>query len=350
MTLVGSTVGVVLSIGFGLAMVPLRSHLSIATAALVLVVPVVAAVMIGGFRAGMVSVVAGFLVYDLGFVPPYGTLTVGSTQDWVALGVYAVVMLLVAQVVSRLREARGRGPADGRPRPGASSSCPSSWWRTAPSEDLLETIVSAVRHRVRGPGCGPPGSRRTVAWPIAASAGETLSPGPAPPARPSIRSSGQPADTWPGPPGSSSDGGLDCVGPSSRHAGHAGLAGLRGRPGPAPHLRQSRCPGRSNGPSCEDRRSVRNCWRRSTACGTPLVGAVSHDLRTPLATMKVASVDAACIPPYPLSDADTYELHGLIDVETDRLTRLVTSLLDMTRFEAGVLEVPARPDSRSSTW
>ena len=48
------------------------------------------------------SVAAGFLVYDFVFIPPYYTLTVGAAQNWVALGVYAVVMLLVAQVVARL--------------------------------------------------------------------------------------------------------------------------------------------------------------------------------------------------------------------------------------------------------
>ena len=76
-----------------------------------------------------------------------------------------------------------------------------------------------------------------------------------------------------------------------------------------------------------------------------LVGAVSHDLRTPLATMKVAS-STLLHPAYPLSDGDTHELHGLIDVETDRLTRLVTSLLDMTRIDAGVLEVRRGPACR----
>jgi two-component system sensor histidine kinase KdpD len=73
-----------------------------------------------------------------------------------------------------------------------------------------------------------------------------------------------------------------------------------------------------------------------------LMGAVSHDLRTPLATMKVAAStlhDSAVS----LSEADMHELHGLIEVETDHLTRLVTSLLDMTRFEAGVLEVQRCP-------
>src|ERR1039457_6073703 len=89
-------------------MAPFRSHLSIATAALVLVVPVVIGVVLGGFVAGAVAAIAGFFVYDLVFIPPYGTLTVGAAENWVALGVYVVVMLLVARVVSRLDEARSQ--------------------------------------------------------------------------------------------------------------------------------------------------------------------------------------------------------------------------------------------------
>ncbi|MHB8595145.1 MAG: DUF4118 domain-containing protein, partial [Acidimicrobiales bacterium] len=87
-------------------LLPLRGHLSVATIALVLVVPVVTGVVAGGFGAGVVAVVAGFLVYDILFIPPYGTLTVGRSQNWVALGVYAVVMLLVARVVAELDSAR----------------------------------------------------------------------------------------------------------------------------------------------------------------------------------------------------------------------------------------------------
>jgi two-component system sensor histidine kinase KdpD len=58
--------------------------------------------------------------------------------------------------------------------------------------------------------------------------------------------------------------------------------------------------------------------------------------------MKVAS-SALVDPSITLSAEDADELHGLIDVETDRLTRLVTSLLDMTRIDAGVLEVRRVP-------
>jgi two-component system sensor histidine kinase KdpD len=67
-----------------------------------------------------------------------------------------------------------------------------------------------------------------------------------------------------------------------------------------------------------------------------LLGAVSHDLRTPLATIKVASSTLANRGDL-LSSADSHLLHQLIEIESDRLTRLVTNLLDMTRIEAGVL-------------
>jgi two-component system sensor histidine kinase KdpD len=73
-----------------------------------------------------------------------------------------------------------------------------------------------------------------------------------------------------------------------------------------------------------------------------LMGAISHDLRTPLATIKVASstlVSRANV----ISPCDTYELHHLIEIEADRLTRLVTNLLDMTRIEAGVFSVHRSP-------
>ena len=90
------------------AMLPLRSHLSIATTALVLVVPVVVGVVIGGFIAGALSVIAGFLVYDFFFIPPYLTLWVGAPQNWAALGVYVVVMLPVARVVAGMNAARAK--------------------------------------------------------------------------------------------------------------------------------------------------------------------------------------------------------------------------------------------------
>src|ERR1700722_15835310 len=89
-------------------MLPLRDHLSIATTALVLVVPVVIGVVIGGFAVGVLGVIAGFLVYDFFFIPPYLTLWVGRSENWAALAVYVAVMLPVARTVAGLNAARAR--------------------------------------------------------------------------------------------------------------------------------------------------------------------------------------------------------------------------------------------------
>ncbi len=55
--------------------------------------------------------VAGFLVYDFFFIPPYLTLWVGAPQNWAALGVYVAVMLPVARVVAGMNTARARVPS-----------------------------------------------------------------------------------------------------------------------------------------------------------------------------------------------------------------------------------------------
>ncbi len=87
-------------------MLPFRAHLSIAIPALAFVLPAVIGVVIGGFIPGVVGALAGFLVYDWFFLPPYNTFTVRFPSNWFALAVYAVVVLIVAQVVAKLRSAR----------------------------------------------------------------------------------------------------------------------------------------------------------------------------------------------------------------------------------------------------
>ncbi|MFZ0173802.1 MAG: DUF4118 domain-containing protein, partial [Acidimicrobiales bacterium] len=125
-------------------MFALRSHLSDATVALVLVVPVIIGVVIGGTRAGVVAVVVGFAVYDLVFIPPYYTLRVGSMRNWLALVVYIAVVFLVARVVGRLRiaedDARSR-QADAQRLLELSELLIEN--RSLP--DLLPLVVSIVR-------------------------------------------------------------------------------------------------------------------------------------------------------------------------------------------------------------
>lgn len=77
---------------------------------------------------------------------------------------------------------------------------------------------------------------------------------------------------------------------------------------------------------------------------TALLRAVSHDLRTPLASMK-ASVTSLMQDDVAWSAADTRTFLETIDTEADRLDRLVGELLDMGRIEAGAVEVALTPVS-----
>jgi two-component system sensor histidine kinase KdpD len=69
-----------------------------------------------------------------------------------------------------------------------------------------------------------------------------------------------------------------------------------------------------------------------------LMGAASHDLRTPLASIKTAVSSLRQVDAH-LAPEDRAELLELIELQSDRLARLVTNLLDMTRIEAGSLEL-----------
>ena len=67
-----------------------------------------------------------------------------------------------------------------------------------------------------------------------------------------------------------------------------------------------------------------------------LLSAVSHDLRTPLGSIK-ASVSSLIDDDVTWDDAVRREFLTAIDEETDRLTRLVSNLLDLSRIEGGAL-------------
>ena len=75
---------------------------------------------------------------------------------------------------------------------------------------------------------------------------------------------------------------------------------------------------------------------------TELLSTVSHELRTPLGSIKgyattLLEHEAA------LSREETREFLEIIDGESDRLDELIRNLLDMSRLEAGVLQIDREP-------
>src|SRR5215470_2544077 len=315
------------------AMLPLRGSLSIATMALILIVPVVTGVAVGGFRAGVLSAIAGFLVYDFFFIPPYQTLSVGAPQYWAALGVYVVVMLQVARVVAGMNAARSKERRQGTELREL-FAVSGLLLEDKPLEELLPAIVTTLAEVF--------GARQVALLlpkagnlEVAASAGEPLSPEqrrrvlPPPGELGSVGvQSGEHSDLL-----------LLALTASGRPVGLLALSGQ-----PVGHSEREPLLLFAN----QIALAVERAQLREQALATrltqemaqlarTLVAAVAHDLRAPLASVKASSSTLAD-PGLELTAEARQDLARLIDVQADRLADLVANLLDMSRIQAGVLE------------
>ncbi len=315
------------------ALLPVRSEVSIATTALVMVIPVIIGVVAGGFVAGTLSVAAGFLVYDFFFIPPYLTLSVGAPQNWVALGVYAVVMLLVSRVVAGMNAARADARRQGhelRELFGLSHLLVED----KPLEVLLSVVVTTVAD-VFGAGqvalflpqdhglevvasSGPPLSQAQLRRVLPEQGGlATLDPGPL--EREGLLvlalvAAGRPVGL------------LVVSGDAASHHEREPLLLFANHTALAIERVQLR-----------DQALQARLAEEVARLAKTLVGAVSHDLRGPLARIKASSST--------LADGDlaidpehTRRLAALVDAQADRLADLVQNLLDMSRIQAGVLQ------------
>ncbi len=348
-----TVLGIVVTLaGLGLLLailLPFRSHLSVALPALVFVLPALVGTVIGGFWPGAVGVVAGFLAFDFFFLPPYDALTVRSPQNWIALFVYVAVVLVVAQVVTQLQRAR----VDALRREEESGRLYEL------SQALIgDLTLSQLRTHIVGSVQGVFAPRWTAL---------VLPATPDLPERAPVPMPGEMLDVaaTAGLPLSAEDVASVTVG-----SGHAVSLGLEIGPEPhrvsvalavshrpvgmlvlddvrlAEHDRSLLGTFANQAALALDRAQLReqalrarlleevDRWRRA------LMGAASHDLRTPLASIKTAvsslrQPDAAAR----LAPGDRAELLELIELQSDRLSRLVTNLLDLTRIEAGALEL-----------
>jgi K+-sensing histidine kinase KdpD len=98
--------GVGLVAGLSAAMVPLRGDITRASPALVLVIPIVLAGLVGGRLAAVVTAAGAALAFNFAFIPPYWTLEIHTPDDIVALAVFGFVALVVGTLVAREGERR----------------------------------------------------------------------------------------------------------------------------------------------------------------------------------------------------------------------------------------------------
>lgn len=78
------------------ALLPFRGTLNLVTHALVLLLSVVASALLGGLVAGLVAAVWATVLLNFLFIPPFHTFRVTDPNNLVALGVFALVAVLVS--------------------------------------------------------------------------------------------------------------------------------------------------------------------------------------------------------------------------------------------------------------
>ena len=310
-----------------------RSSISVATAALLLVIPVVLGVVVGGFGVGLVGILLGFFIYDFIFIPPYYTLSVGQTQNWIALGVYVIVVVLVSRVVSNFREA-SYFAVEREKHARKLFELSKLLLGEQELSELLHNIATSVQSTfqfdavlllLQGSG----------KLDVGASAGRLMSQEEL---GQLIPEAGLPARLL----GTAGDGSPSLFSTALTVAGKpVGLLVMKGGSNQTPDTQLLSTFANHAALAIEYAQLRQQAvqthlleetdrWRRA------LLSSVSHDLRTPLASIKAAASG--------LSDSSLYldpiqkeELLETISAETDRLSRLVVNLLDMTRIEAGVL-------------
>jgi two-component system sensor histidine kinase KdpD len=110
----GCALGAALVVVVAAALVPFRDQLTRAGPALALVLPVVAAGLVGGRIAALVTAVFAATAFNLAFIPPYWTFEIDVANDILALVVFVLVGLAVGTAVAR--EADRRRTAEERAR------------------------------------------------------------------------------------------------------------------------------------------------------------------------------------------------------------------------------------------
>jgi two-component system sensor histidine kinase KdpD len=306
------------------ALLAVRPDVSKTNVVLSFLLVVVAAAAAGGLGPGTAAALLGFLAFDFLFLPPYRTFVVSDRQDYVSLGVYLGIAMVVSYLVGAL-ERRRRQAERGEQETRRLYELSSSLVAHGSLEDTLNSVVHTVRSLFDLAGVAivlPEGDRLR----IAASDGE-VSKALATNLTAQVRASGtgdlQPGQalTVPLRAGAEPVGALVVVagGPGSPVFGEAErrvLATFANQAALA--LDQGRQ---------EEQRARTRALEETDRLRTALLNSVSHDLRTPLASIK-ASVSSLLDSEVRWREEERREFLTTIDQEADRLNRLVHNLLD----------------------
>jgi two-component system sensor histidine kinase KdpD len=314
-------------VGFPLltvALTDIGSHADLSTALSTYLVLVVAVAATGGVWPAALAAIAGFLLSNYYFAPPVHTFTISDARDILAL----VMFLVVAGVVSVLVDLSARTTATAiQARADARMLARVAGRMVAPEGNplpaLLEELVVAFRLDAAAV-LRSDGER----VPLRASSGADHSPdGP----WSTVASAGNQPPRDPG--------GASVVLPLTDRE----LLVLRG-PGLTAEDRDilaaftAQLSTALESDRLHAEAAEADSLARANQLRSALLAAVSHDLRTPLASIKAAS-SSLLSEQLAFGPEETRILLQTIDDESDRLNSLVENLLDMSRLQTGSMDV-----------
>ena len=349
------------------AMYAVRAHLNQADIALAYLLVVQGGSARGGRPLGLSLAGVAFVLFDVLFLPPYGTFTIEDPLNWLVLASFLVTSIVAAQLLYRAQAeaavARERAAEVDR-----LAALGAETLNVGRAEEALTAIVSVIRSTLRVDDCRVYLVDPATGLPRLASAapaiGEEL-----PPAATDRRTTedardeelvawvaanGRPASE--GPFGTTLLEAEGAAGPSVfSTASLALLRPLRVRDHTVGVLRIARTAGLTLAPAqlrvldalsyyaalgaervrlgaeAERAAALQEAHRAKDA----VLASVSHDLRTPLTTIKALAHEIA-------EQGDDRAM--VIEEEADRLNAFVAKLLDLSRVTSGAAATDVQPN------
>jgi two-component system, OmpR family, sensor histidine kinase KdpD len=302
----------VLTVGTAV-MLPLRDRMDKAHVALLLLLVPLGGSAAGGRSVGLGLAAASFLVFNWFFLPPYHTLVVADPLDWLVLLAFLATSAVAAQLLYAAQEeariARLRTAEVDRLRVVGAEAL-----NAGRAEDALNTVAEVIRDAAQADSCELLAVRDGEAPHTMALAGAAPTDSP----RNGAGTAGE------------------IVRPLSVRGRVVGTMRLRAARGLTLDPERARFVDALSYYAALGIERVRliaaaeraEALREADELKDALLASFSHDLRTPLTTIKAR--------------AHEMRIHGdeqaeVIEQEADRLNRIVVDLLDLSRLKAGVL-------------
>lgn len=311
-------------------LITFRGFFSTSVVALLYLLMVVLCTTIGGFTAGTAASILAFLTFNYFFLPPFSSFTVAHTQDLVALFVFLTVAVVVSNLMGRAQTRLEQIKA--RERESAhlydlSSTLTAIWDEKQIAEVLAQHLLAAFQ------------GEWVEVWIQTNLPDGDCQKGPCIQVR-------LPENALPG-----AGAAFQQSQTLSTHRGQLGTIHLwTKQPGLSPiELRlfqiiasqAALAVERALLAKSENRAKV---LEESDRLKTAILSSVSHDLRTPLASIQAAASSLYGSPVILEAEARA-ELQSLLLEETEHLNQMVGNLLNMSRIEAGALKLQTQWNS-----